>query len=160
MGTFRTSINQYELDKEWASHPKMMEDCCRAGADARLAFDEAKDLLELEHAKLYSAISSDPARYGLPKATDAVVSAAVLQQKSYQQLQASVRELRHAMQVMDAGKSALEHRKKALEDLVALHLSGYFAAPQAAKADREAVEEMEKRTIRERTRSRRRREAV
>ncbi len=156
MGTFRTSINEYELDKEWANHPKMMEDCCRAVADARLAYDTAKDLLELEHAKLYGAISSDPTRFGLPKATDAVVSAAVLQQKSYQELQAKVRETRHAMGVLDAGKSALDHRKKALEDLVALHLSGYFAAPRAAKGDKEAVEEMEKQAIRRK----RRREAV
>lgn len=156
MGTFRTTINEYELDKEWANHPRMMEECCQAVADARLAYDTAKDLLELEHAKIYTAITSDPGRYGLPKATDAVVSAAVVQQKSYQELQARVRDARHAMGVLDAGKSALDHRKKALEDLVALHLSGYFATPRAAQGDKEAVDEMEKRSIR----TRRRREAV
>ena len=102
------------------------------------------------------SITNDPGRYGLPKATDAVVSASVVQQKSYQELQARVRDARHAMGVLDAGKSALDHRKKALEDLVALHLSGYFATPRAAQGDKEAVDEMEKRSIR----TRRRREAV
>jgi hypothetical protein len=42
----------------------------------------------------------------------------------------------------------MEHRKKALENLVHLHLANYYSSPKAPNEDKEKVQEMTKKVVR------------
>jgi len=74
-------------------------------------------------------------------------------QKSYKVAAKEVLRLRHAADVLQAAVTALDHRKKALENLVYLHGQNYFSEPHARDGDsRETVNAATKRAARNRHR--------
>ncbi len=142
------SIDEYQLDREWVIQPELVYEWAVAAADARREMDAAKARLEVVKADLSLKMRSDPQSYGLPKTTDAAVTSAVTVADECVEAVNAYHVARHRYELIQAGLAALENRKKALENLVSLHLSNYYAQPQARKDDAEGVQEMQKRTVR------------
>jgi len=147
-------IDENQLDTEWLNQPQLYYRYAAKAADARRDFDAAKDELEVTKAEVDQSIRSDPAKFGLTKLTEATVASAVIIQEEYQKAQENVRQARHRHDVYQAAVSALDHRRKALENLVTLFMANYFSKPRVPKGAEEDVDKMEKGSVRRRGRRR------
>lgn len=141
-------INELELDKEWIKQPKMYLEHAAKLADARAEMDEAKSALTLVEAEMDLKIRNNPERYEIEKITEKTVQTTIITSARYKETQKEFFEAKHKVDLLSAVVDALEHRKKALENLVHLHCAGYFAEPRANEAGRGTVEDMKKRAAR------------
>lgn len=146
------AIDEYNLEKEWVNQPALYQKYAEKLAKARLRLDEATAALEVITAETDKAVRMAPESYGIDKVTEGSVKATVLMQEDYQEAVKEVNQCKYQVGIMQAAVTALDHRKKALESLVQLHLSSYYAEPKAKGFDREAMEEATKANIRKRAR--------
>lgn len=143
------NIDQHNLDKEWTEQPKLYLDFATALATARQEADQAKAELEIVDAELDKNIRLHPTRFDIDgKITENVVSNTILAHKSHTKAYQRLIAAKHEVAVLQAAVEALEHRKKALENLVQLWLASYFAEPRVKGETREKMEEAEKRNVR------------
>lgn len=144
-----------DLDTEWVEQPRLRFRYGADLADAKRSVSEAKAELELTTAELELAIRSNPAGFGLDsKVTEGAVKATVLSQEGYTKAKNALIQAQHDVDVLDAAVSAIDHRKKALEDLVALFLAGYFARPTAPSGAKDRMAEVSKQAVRQKGRER------
>ena len=147
-------IDRYKLDDEWVKQPNLYRTYAEALAEAKKAYDEAKNDLSVIRADTELKIRKDPESCGLSKVTEGVIKSALDVQEDVREAEQAVIDARHAVGILEAAVGALDHRKRALSDLVSLHLADYFSKPVARSEDREVADEMGKRQAR---RSQRRR---
>lgn len=138
------AIDPNELDREWVRQPGLYHKYATDLADARREFEQAKTQLEIAAADVDSVIRSKPEKFGIEKVTEAAVKAAVLASREYKAATDAVHNARHAVDVLQAAVTTLDHRKKALENLVDLRLANYFSEPRAGSP--RAREHMEEKT--------------
>ena len=136
-------IDPLRLDEDWVQQPKLYLEYAGKLADARRDLDLAKNELELTRAELDADIRVDPSQYDFDgKPTEKAIDACILCQKRYKTANEEVIAAKHKVDVLAAFVTALDHRKRALENLVDLHGQGYFAEPKAKRQqDREAMQE-------------------
>lgn len=141
-------IDINHLDSAWLEQPTLMEEFTRELADARNALEAAERQLELYEAEIDLRIRNEPSKFGIEKLSEKAVKSAMLLRKKHQRLTDDVIAARHAVAVLQAAVTTLDHRKKALEKLVDLWLAGYFATPKASKHSREAMDNVVRRELR------------
>ncbi len=146
------NIDPDQLDVEWLRQPKLFYDYAILAAESRTTLEQAKAEFELVCAELDSEIRSDPEKFGVTKLTEGMVKNIIITQPEYQQAQKKVLKTRSEYENLQAILSALDHRKRALENLVDLHGQNYFATPMAKGTGREVVQEIETRTARNKVR--------
>lgn len=129
------------LDEEWVRQPELYHQYAVDLADARLDLEEKKNKLEVIRAELDKDIRTSPEDYELQKITETAISATILTQSRYTKGLERVNKARHRVDVLTAAVTALDHKKKALENLVYLHGQDYFSSP---KAKGENSEEMDR----------------
>jgi hypothetical protein len=144
------AIDEHRLDKEWVNQPTLFFTWARKLADARQQLEEAKASLDVVYAELDNAIRERPGKYGLEKITESAIKQLIPSQAPYAEALAAVNTTKHRVDVLQAAVTALEHRKRALENLVDLHGQNYFAEPTAPAHSRERVQETTKQQIRKR----------
>lgn len=150
-------INENLLDKEWLKQPKVFMKISVESAEARKAYEQAKLYLDCEESAAYQEIMNDPEQFGLAKTTEAAIKSALKIHPAVVKAQNKVIDAKYEMDVMAAAVQAFDQRKRALENLVVLHGQSYFATPTVKGADKEAMEELEKRSVRSRRRVRKQR---
>jgi len=148
-------IDEHRLDEEWIGQAKLYGHWASNAASARRKMDEAKSNLELVQAELDLEVRNNPEKFDLSKVTENVVKSAILQDSRHVGAQKKVNDARYDHDVAQAAVSALEHRKYALQNLVSLFLSSYYAEPKSPKGRKDEVEEMTKQNVRRRGRARR-----
>lgn len=132
---FSVEIDPYRLDEEWVRQPKLYHKYASLAADARQRMDEAKNGLEVIKSELYREIVSNPEAHGLAKTTEASIANAITSAKEYQDAVQEHIDAKHALAIIEAGVQALDHRKKALEKLVELHVADYYSKPKVRKGE-------------------------
>lgn len=147
-------IDRFRLDDEWVRQPDLFRRYSETLAMAKAEHDGLKNDLDVIRAETELKIRQDPDSYGLDKVTEGVIKATVEVQPEVKQAEKDVVTARYKVGVLEAAVGALDHRKRALSDLVSLHLADYFSKPVAREEDRDAREEMGKQRAR---RSQRRR---
>jgi hypothetical protein len=124
-------IDKNNLDDEWNKQDELYTKYALIEADARDKLNEAKAKLELVEAQIYAKIRKNPSEFGLSeKPNEGTIDKAVVRHAKYQE---AVKELNQAYSDVNhaaIGPAALEHRKKALENLVQLFLSSYWSKPR------------------------------
>lgn len=133
-------IDTTDLDREWVDQPRLYHEHALLVAAAQRRYDQEKTDLELLAAEKDAEIRSDPASFGVTKVTEVVVERTILISRKYQAQLEAMHNARHDLNVARAALDALDHRKKALENLVSLFLADYFAAPRARGDAREKME--------------------
>lgn len=123
-------IDIHQLHLDWCHQPKLLYEHAMKLADARMRHAEAKVELELIEAETDAEIRKRPFAYDLEKVTEAVVRNTVIQQKNVKEAQAALIAAKHAVDVLEAAVSALDHKKKALENMVQLRLNELYAEPK------------------------------
>jgi len=141
-------IDENNLDKEWLAQPSMFFKCAEDAAMAKRLLDQARNKLEVTKAKVSKDVRENPGNYDLQKVTEAAVEVAVSGDDEYQEAQEAVVDARYAVGICDAMVSAMDHRRRALENLVHLFLSSYYSEPRAPRGKEEEVGDMEKGLIR------------
>lgn len=129
-----------DLDGEWVRQPELYHEYATQLADARLDLEEKRNALDVIQAELDNDIRTDPDAYGFTKVTDAVVKATLPAQPEYKKATDRVNKARHRVHILEAAVASLDHKKKALENLVYLHGQNYFSSPRARGEDKQEVE--------------------
>ena len=101
-------------------------------------------------AEIDKSIRKHPDTYGLDKITEGAIKQAMPLQPEYQHALELLHEAKYHTAIVQAAVTALDHRKKALEKLVDLFLSGYYSQPKANANSREQMEQVERKAIRSR----------
>lgn len=145
------NIDELKLDREWIKQARTLRKYGLIQAEAQREYDAAKTELDLVAAELDLLIRKNPAKYGLVKVTDKAIEAKIPTMPRHKEAQQRVQDARYELDVAKVAVTAMEHKKRALEKLVDLFLSEYYAEPIQRRHSGE-VEEMRKRTARTRGR--------
>lgn len=148
MSELRVEIDQNQLDVEWLNQPVQFHFWAVELANARLEMDTAKSALEVAKAEVEREIREVPLEYDIGKVTESAIAAATLLQPEYKKAVEVLNTAKHRVAIVQAAVDALDQRKKALENLVTLHCSGYFAEPRVAGEAKEEMEDVVKRRVR------------
>jgi len=128
-----TQIDESQLDQEWLRQPALFHKYAIKLAQAKADLAEAKAELDVTCSEVSLAIRQNPGKFGLTKLTDKGVEAATLLQREYVLALREVNRQKYRVDVYQAAVDSLEHRKRALENLVTLHGQDYFATPRVRK---------------------------
>lgn len=123
-------INSNALDVAWLEQPKLYGKYADKVVEAKEGVDDEKQNLDNVRAKLDLDIRSNKEKYDLEKITEAVVANTILIQDDYIEAVHDYNEANYNHMMMQNACKALDHRKKALENLVTLHGHNYFASPK------------------------------
>jgi hypothetical protein len=132
------SIDELRLDREWLAQAELVHEHCLNLADAKLRHNEAKAEADVVAAELDRDVRLHPTKYGLDKLTETVVANTITLQPAHKEAHKKLIQAKHDVDVLEAAVSALEHKKRALENLVALHGMDYFATPSTKRAGAKA----------------------
>lgn len=146
--TFSAQIDEHRLDIEWKNQPAAYHHWSIELANAQKIHDINKAKLDVIKAELDKTIRDSPDKYGLIKITEPIVAAAVLMQSEHKAALKSVIKAKHDVDILKAAVFALNHKKDALENLVRLRLADYYSEPRADPANKETINEMEKKITR------------
>lgn len=132
-------VDRHDLPSEWEKQPQLYMYWAEEYAWAVMDRDKTKDQLDLVMADLDSAVRNDPAAYGLSKVTEASVAAAAKRSDEYQQAQEKLHQANLVVNRMAAARSAMDHKRKALEHLTTLAINEFYSsntAPAASQVSR------------------------
>lgn len=140
-------INQ--LDKEWIGQPKLYFLWSEKLRKAKKRLEREERDFRLVQSDIDLKIRKDPKKFGLAAdAKEKAIANVVLQQKKYKKAQKEVFKKQDRVNTLRNVIAALDQRKKALEKLVDLFISQYFAAPKASEQSKDGVDNMLKRSAR------------
>jgi len=112
------------LEREWIYQPELRLSVGTMLAEAKRDLQMAKSELELLECDLDRKVRSSPENYGLDKkVTEGAIRACVVGVEEYQQAKQKVIDLQYIVDLLEACVWAVDHRRRALEDLVQLRLS-------------------------------------
>ena len=117
------------LDVEWLAQPALTLKYGMNCAKARDALDRSKEKLEFVKAELDAKIRKHPERYDIQKLTEAVVQNSIITDTYYQDTLEEYLQAKNDYEIARVAMSAVEAKKAALENLVRLHGTNYFAGP-------------------------------
>lgn len=125
-------INPNQLDVEWLRQPFLYQKYAEEAAHARDRRDRAKDALEVVKAQVDGDVRANPVNYGFTgdkKPTESAIASAILQSEEYQEANEKYLKAKLECDLIQSAVLSIEQRKSALENLVKLLNSSYFAAP-------------------------------
>ena len=125
----RIKINKLRLDEECVLQPEMYYEVATELADEKYNLEMLRNEEEIIKAELDAAIRESPSAFKVDKITDTAVNAAIARSKRLQDHKKKTAKCKHRMDILIAAQIALEHRKRALQDLCYLHGQNYFSAP-------------------------------
>lgn len=126
-------IDLLALDQEWVDQPRYYKDFAYRLADANLDLAEKKAELKLVSAEILNAMRREPERFGIKKPSETAFDNLLPLQKEYQHALREVHQAEHTVDLLKAAVNTLEHKKKALENLVQLEGRNYFASPRTTE---------------------------
>jgi len=152
-------IDELGLDREWLAQPRLYYQAATDAANARKDLDVARTQLDAIRATVAKDVRSTPESYDLDKATvDAVKETVELADEVQEAIEAT-HEARLRLDLCSAAVVALDHRKKALENLVYLHGQNYYSQPRAKEGTKELVQDMKSQARKERKRKKKGKQA-
>lgn len=122
-------IDESQLDVEWLEQPGLTFKYSKMVANLESAMNASKEALDLVRAELDVSIRKKPAEYGLEKVTEEALRNTILLQEDFQEAQQELQDATYEYKIARAALDAITVRKSALENLVRLHGSNYFAGP-------------------------------
>ena len=141
-------IDPLALDEEWIRQPGLRNAYGVDLAGCRKAWEEAKNYYKVVEAETAMLVRKSPGTYGLEKVTEKAVEQTVPIQPAVKDAAQEIVDARHDMDVMEAAVAALDHKKKALEKLVELHLADYYGEPRAPAGAKDRLGEVGKKRAR------------
>ena len=145
MDIFEIDLNR--LEKEWQNQPQLFYDASVKLADSKEYLERAKAKSDVTRAETERIIRGNPEKFSITKVTEGAISTALTLHPDVVSVAAVVIEAKHEVDINYAMVNALEHRKSALEKLVALHGQNYFSTPVAKDDDVQEFKKTKNRRI-------------
>jgi len=125
------SIDENDLLGEWQGQGALMLDYGVHLADAIEEEDQARAALGIVVAQLDRDIRSDPAGFGLTKATETTVINAIPEQPAHKAATALIIAAKHKVRILRAAVDAVGHRKSSLQGMTDVFLRQWYADPHS-----------------------------
>ena len=127
-------INKYKLPEECEQHAGLHHSVLDERVVIQTELDAMKDAFKLYIAELGIEIR---ANWGDSdgKITEGAVSARIDASPKVVSKKDNIREKEKELALLDAAKSAMEHRKSMLNNLTSLLIGGFYSAPEGGRKD-------------------------
>lgn len=122
-------IDEFNLDSEWKKQPRLFLQISEEAQKADLSYKKAKENVEVVKAKLYKSIKTEMLEEG-EKVTEKALENEILIHDDYHEAFDKMLQRQNEAQLLKAGVLAFEQKKSALENMVKLHIAGYFGEPK------------------------------
>lgn len=142
------SIDDTNLDVEWKRQQRLVIKFGTEWADAKLELADCERQLDVVRASIRKDIRIKPKKYGLLRPTKDAVDDEILLQPKYDKALQTYNKAKHLVDLLAVKMKALEHKKKALGDIVSLTICGWKGEPVVPRHSRERAEEAEKHRVR------------
>lgn len=126
-------IDKYSLDEEWVRQVKQVAYFGEKLARARQKLEEAKRKTQIFEADTATNIRRKPGRYGVKRVTEAAIKEIVALETLKSTEHEEYLKIKHEYDLLEITMRTLEHKKRALTDLVTLHGQQYFSEPTVPK---------------------------
>lgn len=127
------TIDPSQLDVECVRQADRFFVWAERASIARAEVDRSKLRMDVTLAKLEIECRQKPEDFGLTKATEAGVKAAVMVDDRYEEVRNAHIRAREESGLLDAAVDAMEHKKRMIESLITLHGQQYFAGPSVPR---------------------------
>lgn len=129
-------IDPHNLEEMWLHQPSLMMEYNDLYAVAVFERDELKVKLEYTTAKLDSEIRKDYKKFDFAsKPTESAIKNTIVFQKQYVSVVKKMLLAAKQANLMAGVRTSFEHRKKALENLVTLKVTGFYSEPRNKTKD-------------------------
>ena len=126
-------IDMNDLEGEWLKQPSLFMYYSEAHAEAIKERENAKNNLDIVDAQLDSEIRRDWEKHWTKSPTETAVKNWVLQHEKHKKALDLFNDKSHSVNLLQSAKSAFDHRRKALENLVTLLVTGFHSEPKVSK---------------------------
>ena len=123
-------IDNRDLEGEWIEQPSLFLYYAEAHADAIYEKDLAKSKMEYKYATMYSDVKKNWEKYFDSKPTEPAIKEYIIANPHYRKTEKMFLDASHHVNVMLSAKMAFDHRKRALENLVSLRITGFHSEPR------------------------------
>lgn len=134
-------VDLYELHLAWVKHAKEYHEAAVDLAECRAEWEYSKTRRDVLLAELKLKIRRDPEAFGVVKLTESTVEETLTALPQYTKIQDKVTAAKYKTDIASALVDGLEHKKKALENLVQLEGRDYFATPRVPLGAESKVKE-------------------
>lgn len=124
-----THVDKFALDDEWARQADLAKHYGDLLAKAKEKVATLNAAIDVRKAEIRLGARADPEAFDLPKATDESVKDAAIVHPDVQELTAQLIKAKYRVDLLDSAVTALENKKKALENEVFLYGQSYFSKP-------------------------------
>lgn len=128
-------INMDDLETEWLEQPSLFMYYSQAHAEAIRDREEAKNHLDTVDAMLDSEIRTEEnwKKHFEKHPTEGAIKNWVIMHEKHKNALAIFNKKSHDTNLLQSAKSAFDHRRKALENLVTLLVTGFHSQPKVSK---------------------------
>jgi hypothetical protein len=126
-------LDIYNLHLEWIKQDRLVGYYGAKLAKAKRKYEETHSACKVFEAETGRRIRRKPGRYGVKRLTEAAIKEVVATELLTSQEHENLIDSKYEVEMLEAAMRRLEHRKKALSDLVYLHSQQYFAQPTLPK---------------------------
>lgn len=123
-------LDPNRLDTEWKNQPKLFYQAAEKLAEMKAEYEKAKTNKELVMAELDRDIRLQPERFQVDKITESAVEKTITLQRDYKKAVSRLLQAKHDVDLAQVVVDTMDHRKKALENLVSLRLANYYSEPR------------------------------
>lgn len=144
-------IDHNALDLEWIEQPKNFLLISTELADEKKLLEKLKLRADVTESEVAKNVRDNPDKYGLSKVTEAGIKSAVAGSDEMKKALQRIIDKKHDVDILQSAVTAMDHRKRALENLVTLHGQQYFSSPKEPRdLDAEFLKDSKKRRARTR----------
>jgi hypothetical protein len=122
------AVDPDDLHEECAAHPAIYWQVARASAHAKKVADRAREKKKVTRSELIKQVQKSPGDFGLKSATAQTVEAAYRAHPDYIAAVDEVIDAEYRESMLINAVYAMNQRNRALEGLIALYKSNYFAS--------------------------------
>lgn len=135
------SINEYLLDQEWQQQPLRFMEIATQAVESRRDAEQARIARDVQWGDLCRAARECPEKFGIGKVTEGQITEVVTRHPEMVKAEQAVVAAQYQQQMLDRMVQAMEHKKRALENLVTLYGMAYFSGrSDDVKSRTEAVD--------------------
>lgn len=134
------NLDKYNLDEECLKQPQYYMKYAEKLASANKKVEQAKAAYNVAEAELQKKIRANPDKYCEGDSREGAIKAEITIRLAKHPAAKALIAAKHRQDVLQAAVSALDHRKRALQDLVQLFIAQYFSNPRLKGEDGKDVE--------------------
>jgi hypothetical protein len=132
-------VDRYQLEVLWENQAKLYGKWSEESVKAADEVDRCKSKIKLLRDTLNKDVRLHPEKYGIEGTLrEAAISSAIDTDQKVRELEGDLQDLVYQERIFKGVLVALDHKKKALEYLSQLFISGYYATPREPKKAEES----------------------